>query len=156
MRASEKGRKPKATIGSANKKKFSNEKSWKAAFELKSRRMAMKRDNKIRAISEAIRRIGDSLSELKDATRLIKAQEAETSDALAHAKDALWDLHQRTNKCQAEIDECARNVAKLYVGMNSSAQHERHSGTRASPSGMLAETGGVGLGLPGSFESNKK
>jgi methyl-accepting chemotaxis protein len=151
-------RKRKPSTSSSDKKRIAKEKSWKAAFESKSKQMVMKRDEKIKAMSVAFRKMSESILELKDAIRLIKAQEEETSAALAHIRDAFLELHRRSNKCQGEIDECARNVAKLYVYVerNSSEKHERHSGTRASPSGVLAETGGVGLALPGSFESHKK
>jgi hypothetical protein len=146
----------KPANNSSNIRRISREKRWKAAFELKAKQMVMRRDQKIKTMSVALRRMSASILELKNAIRQIKAEEAETPVALVHIRDALLELHRRSNKCQGEIDECARNVAMLYVERNSSEKHERHSGTRVSPSGLLAETGGVGLPLPGSFESNKK
>jgi septal ring factor EnvC (AmiA/AmiB activator) len=118
--------------------------------------MATKRDNKIRAISGAIRQIDKSISELKHAMRLTETKCAEFNTHFSSIRDAIFVLRENNNTNEQQIDNCVRNVARLYAKTNSSANHDRHSGTRTSPSGVLAETGAVGLALPGSFESHKK
>ena len=65
-------------------------------------------------------------------------------------------LKEENSNLLGQIDECAKNVAKLYAAKNASTRHERHSGTRASPFGKIADEGIAGMVLPGSFESNKR
>jgi t-SNARE complex subunit (syntaxin) len=86
-----------------------------------------KLSDKVTAISNAVRAIKKSISKLDESITQIECENAQT----------ISDLNQENSKLREEIERCACNVAKLYEAKNASEQHERHSGTRASPSGRL-------------------